>query len=72
MAGVSATDVELGRWSRRPPPHAALNVRDAARLFFFCATFRVLNALAVRTYFNADEYWQALGEGCSLGQGFRE
>jgi hypothetical protein len=25
--------------------------------------FRICNAFAVRTYFNADEYWQALEVG---------
>ena len=28
--------------------------------FALCAAFRVVNALLVRTYFNADEYWQSL------------
>ena len=29
-----------------------------SRLFAFCLVFRVANAFAVRTYFNADEFWQ--------------
>jgi len=29
-------------------------------LFAICACFRILNALAIRTYFNPDEYWQSL------------
>ena len=29
-----------------------------SRLFAFCFAFRVANAFAVRTYFNADEFWQ--------------
>ena len=29
-------------------------------LFALCAAFRVVNAFLVRTYFNADEYWQSL------------
>ena len=29
-------------------------------LFALCAAFRVVNAFVVRTYFNADEYWQSL------------
>ena len=28
-------------------------------LFALCAAFRVVNAFLVRTYFNADEYWQS-------------
>lgn len=60
MVGVSLSDVERGRWSKRAPPHAALNHRDAFWMFVACAVFRVFNAFAVRTYFNADEYWQAL------------
>jgi phosphatidylinositol glycan class B len=29
-------------------------------LFALCAAFRVVNAFVVRTFFNADEYWQSL------------
>ncbi len=29
-----------------------------SRLFAFCFAFRLANAFAVRTYFNADEFWQ--------------
>lgn len=30
------------------------------RLYLCCFVFRSVNALTVRTYFNADEYWQSL------------
>ena len=58
--GVSRSEVVTGRW-RKPPAHsAALNMRDALHVFLACAVFRIFNAFAVRTYFNADEFWQAL------------
>ena len=38
-------------------------------LFALCAAFRVVNAFVVRTYFNADEYWQSLSGG-RLGGSF--
>ena len=31
-------------------------------------SFRVLNGLAVVTYFNPDEYWQSLEVGLGLGR----
>ena len=58
--GVSRTELERGRWSKPPPRSAALNPRDALLIFIACAVFRVFNAFAVRTYFNADEFWQSL------------
>ena len=45
----------------RVSPSSGTRVGDAhatSRLFAQCFAFRVLNAFAVRTYFNADEFWQ--------------
>ena len=71
--GVSLADVNKSR----PAPGAALTMRDAAVMLLGCFIFRTVNAFLVRTYFNADEYWQALevahrmvfGYGQGLNQG---
>ena len=57
---MSRSEVETGRWREPPARSAALNMRDALHVFLACAVFRIFNAFAVRTYFNADEFWQAL------------
>lgn len=53
----------------RPPPHAEVLAAQTTDILSVFLVFRFINALCVRTFFQPDEYFQALDPAWSIAFG---